>query len=795
MDGFEQLIRKRPSNLAGLAENPAMGAFIPQPTEHIFTWEQAVRVLRKNARFALLIALSLTAAVVAAALLMKDLYQPVARVEIDPVNSGIRSMQDIEQGRILDVQEYLETQAQILRSDGLGISVIRELHLDTNPEFVNKRVIAKLRVAEKSPAANKMSAGDAATFREQFSLANGTPLESLALESFRKRLNVNSIRNSRLIEVGFSSHDPKLAQLVTNTLVTQYIDQNYRHRYTTTMQASEWLSTQLYDLRQKVEEANQAVAEYQRKYGLVETDERDVPLAQLMSEVNHQLSDAQANRIEAEAYVRMIDLGQSESIPVVKDDIVYQNLMTQYGDTKAQLARTRTIYGDENSKVRELENTANELGAQVEAERSRMVNRVRTSFAAAKDREEMMLASREKLKAQMGDATSRMVTYRVLKNEAAAKAELYNMLQGRLKEAGIFAGLRSSNINVVDFASQLPKPTSPHRPLIIVSGVLMSCLLAVFMAFVKESLNNTLRTPDDVKEWTGLPSLGMLPRIGTIVDSTKRLLPPVDPARFRTFKTIGSGASQILLAGCRTAEGEAMRELRTNLLLSKVSAAPAVIIVSSSAAGEGKTTIATNLAISLAERDKTCLIESDLRRPLFAKVFGLTTKAGLSQVLTGETSLESALVEVHQIPNFSLLHCGTSAAENVSLIDSEHMKAMLITLRDRFKYIVVDTPPLIPFSDARVLATLADAVILVGRYGLTTRRALVRGTEILEKVEAPIIGVMLNDIDIASPDYHYYNYGFSRTIHGALDYYKNSDPTAVEAAQPTEPNKSMGAHA
>jgi len=796
MDGFELVKKKRPNNLAWAAEDSFMRGFLPQPAERIFTWEQAVRVLRKHGRFALLIALGLTAAVVAAAMLMTDVYQPVARLEIDPVNSGIRSMQDIEQGRILDVQEYLETQAQILRSDGLGISVIRELHLDTNPEFVSKRDIAKLKeVAASSPTANKVFAGDTATFKEQFGLASRTPLESLALESFRKRLGVNLIRNSRLIEVSFSSHDPKLAPLVTNTLVTRYIDQNYRHRYTTTMRASEWLSTQLYDLRQKVEEANQAVAEYQRKYGLVETDERDVPLAQLMSEVNHQLSDAQANRIEAEAYVRMIDLGQSESIPVVKDDIVYQNLITQYADTKAQLARTRTIYGDENSKVKELENAANEIGAQVEAERSRMVNRVRTSYAAAMDREEMMLSAREKLKAQMGDATSRMVAYRVLKNEATAKAELYNTLQGRLKEAGIFAGLRSTNINVVDFASQLPKPTSPHRPLIIVSGVLMSCMIAVFMAFIKESLNNTLRTPDDVRDWTGLASLGMLPKIGTIADNWKRPYLPVDLARIRTFRTIGTGSSQILLAGCHTAEGEAIRELRTNLLLSKVSVTPAVIVVSSSSAGEGKTTIATNLAISLAERGKTCLVESDLRRPLFAKAFGLQAKAGLSQVLARETSLDRALVEIAQIPNFSLLPCGTSAAENLNLLDSEHMKAILIALRDRYKYIVVDTPPVIPFSDVRVLATLADAVILVGRYGLTTRRALARGAEILEEVEAPIIGVMLNDIDITSPDYHYYNYGFSRTIHGALDYYQNAATTAVETPKPADPEKGIGAHA
>lgn len=791
MDGFSKIIKKRPNKPVAQTENPLMGAFIPQPPERVFTWEQGVRVLRKNARFAILIALSLTAAIIFATLLMKDVYQPVARVEIDPTSSGIRSMQEIEQGRILDIQDYIETQAQILRSDGLGISVIRELHLDTNPEFVSRWEIAKFKGESQTPqAANNAPARDEVALTEQFSLANRTPLQSLALDSFRKRLGVSPIRNSRLIEVSFSSHDPKLAQKVTNTLVTQYIDQNYRHRYATTMQASEWLSNQLYDLRQKVEQANQAVAEYQRKYGLVETDERDVPLAQLMSEVNHQLSEAQANRIEREAYVRMIDLGQSESIPAVKDDIVYQNLITRYGDVKAQIAQARTVYGDENSNVKKLENEANELSAQVEAERTRMVNRVRTSYAAARDREDMMLAAREKLKGQMGDATSRMVAYRVLKNEATARAELYNTLQGRLKEAGIFAGLRSSNINVVDFASQLPKPTSPHRLLIIFSGALTSCLLGVVMAFVKESLNNTVRTPDDVKDWTGLPSLGMLPRIGAMADSSKRQLLPAEPQQLSTFRTIGSGSSQILLTGIRTAEAEAVRELRTNLLLSKTSAAPCVILVSSSSAGEGKTTIATNLALSLAERDKTCLMESDLRRPLFADAFGLKPKAGLSQVLTGESPLENALVELPEIPNFSILPCGASAAEAVSLIDSENMKATLTVLRDRYKYIVIDTPPLIPFSDARVLATLADVAVIVARYGLTTRRALARSAEILEEVGAPAVGVMLNDIDIASPDYHYYNYGFSRTIHSTASYYQHA-----EAVKPHGPEKSIGAHA
>ena len=793
MDRLEQLMKKRPGSLAWLGADTPPSLL---PAERVFTWEQAVRVLRKNARFAVSIALGLTIVVIVATFLMKDVYQPVARIEIDPINSGIRSLQDIEQGRILDVQEYLETQAQILRSDGLAMSVIRELHLDTNPELVAKSDIAKLKNADPtSYPLDKASAGDTATFKEQLGLASRTPLESLALEAFRKRLGVSSIRNSRLIEVSFSSHDPKLAQLATNTLVAQYIDQNYRHRYTTTMQASEWLSNQLYDLRQKVEEANQAVADYQRKYGLIETDERDVPLGQLMSEVNHQLSDAQANRIEEEAYVRMIDLGQSESIPVVKDDIVYQNLLTRYADVKAQLAQTRTTYGDESANVKKLENEANELAAQVEAERMRMVSQVRTSYAAARDREEMMLATREKLKAQMGDAASHMVAYRVLKSEAAAKAELYNTLQGRLKEAGIFAGLRSSNINIVDFASQLPKPTSPRRGMIIASGVLMSCMIAIVAAFVKESLNNTVRTPDDVRDWTGVPSIGMLPRIGAMVETSKQARLGANLAGFHFFKTVGTGSRQILLAGPYTAEAEAMRELRTNLLLCKGIAAPSVIVVSSSSAGEGKTTVAANLAVSLAERGETCLLESDFRRPLFAKALGSTRSTGLSDVLAGTISPEAAMVQIPQIPNLSVLPCGAAPAKALNLIDSEHMNAMLIALRGRYKYVVIDTPPLIPFADARVVATLADAVILVGRYGLTTRRALERAAQILEDAGAPAMGVTLNDIDIASPDYHYYNYGYSRTIHGTLDYYKKVEATTIEATKPSDSGKSKGAHA
>lgn len=795
MDSPERFAGRPQADLTRYIDWPLLAAGTPQSPEPVFTWEQAMRVLRKNGRYALLFAGTLTAAITLLALLMKDVYQPVARIQIDPANSGIKTSQEIEEARMTDNPDYLETQAQILRSDGLAVSVIRELHLDSNPAFIGKNAAKLGQTANHTPPSSAQPARGMSFLQEQYDLANRTAIQSIALEKLHNGLRVNPIRNSRLIEVSFSSHDPQLAQIVTNTLVTQFIDQNYRHRYATTMQASEWLSTQLNDLRQQVEEANLSVSNYQRQYGLVETDEHDVPLGQLMGEVNHQLSDAQANRIEAEAYVRMIDLGQSESIPALRDDEVYQNLMTRYADTRAQLAQARTIYGDENTNVKKLQNEVDEFAAQVEAERVRMVNRIRTSYAAAKDREEMMLAARERLKAQMGDANSHMVAYRVLRNEALAKSELYNTLQARLKEAGIYAGLRSSNISVVDLAASLPKPTGPHRSAIIAAGAMASCMLGILFAFALESFNNTVRTPDDVKDWTGLPSLGMIPKIGEEEEAEREFPLPADElAGLLASPRDEVALPKILLTKPHTAQSEAMRELRAALLLSKPAAPPCVILVSSSAASEGKTTVATNLATVLAERGKTCLVESDFRRPMLASALGLTPSIGLCQVLSGEASLEKAMISLPENPNLCLLPSGPFSAKAEDLIDSGHMKALMIALRDSFDFVVIDSPPVILFSDARVLATLADRVVLVGRYGLTTRRAITRCAQILDQVGAPAMGVVLNDIDFASPDYHYYNYGFSRSITGKLEYYARAKAEAAAAAAP-DPPKGKSAHA
>jgi capsular exopolysaccharide synthesis family protein len=756
-----------------------------------FTWEQAVRILRKNLQVAAIFALVATGCVALYAFHLKDVYQPTARVEIDSPNSGIATLKEIEhENENGNDNNYLETQAQVLESESLATSVIRILHLDRRPEYVGKKLLAKY-TQQPAPTSKREAepAGENPYLQEQLGLAQRTPLESAALAVFQSQISVNTIRNTRVVEVSCSASEPELAQEITNTLVTEFVNQNYKNRYTTTMQASEWLSGQLEDLRQKVQDSNQAVADYQRRYGFLEANDKDVPLADLMADTNHELAGAQADRIQAEAYVRMIDTGQSDALPQLREDLLYGSLMEKYIDARARLAQIRVTYGDENSNVKKLEDESNELETQVEAERTHVVNRIRTSYSAARSREEMMLNAREKLKAEMGEAGSHMVEYHLLKSEALANAELYNTLRGRLKEAGIYAGLRMSNLRVVDLAPVLQKPTGPHRGLMVAIGAIVSGMFALVFAFVKEGFNNTVRTPDDIRDWTGLPSLAMVPAISANGNGKGRLLGTI------TLGTVGGSnkSSTPLMVKPNSAEAESILDLRAALILSRPGGPPRVITVGSSSAGEGKTTVSINLAAALSQHGKVCLVDGDLRCPMIANAFGLPAQAGLTQVLACSTSLDNALVSHRQIPNLSLLPSGPLPPFPADLIASEQMRSLMSLLREQFDYVVIDSPAAILFSDARVLSTLADVVVLVSRYGSTTKRAFTRCVQLLDEVRAPVIGVVVNGIDLASPDYQYYNYGFGRRMNGSHSYYskKQNEPTLP----PDDEKKTRSAHA
>jgi polysaccharide biosynthesis transport protein len=705
-------------------------------------WERVLWILQKHWLLSLGFALAVLIATTVYTFQINPFYAPTARIEVDPPGWAVAPIHDTGNNTESSDPDYLETQAQILRSDDLALAVIRKLRLDRNPEFVDEKLLKR--------------AGDQAN--EQPSDANQlTYLEAVALGTFEKGLTVTAVRNSRLIEISFSSHDPRLAAKVTNATATVFADRNYRGFYQATMQASKWLSQQLDDLRQKVEKSNQALAAFQNANGIVELGEKQNTVTQEAAELSRQISQAQADRIQLEAYLKMADAGSEDSLPQVRDNQTFQALRQRLGETRAQLAQALAIYGNKNPNVRKLQSEADELEAQLTAERKNLVGQLRTNYESAKARERLLVQALKEMKGVVGHTNEKTAQYDFLKREAQANEDLYDTLLARLKEAEISAGLKSSNIYLVDKARVLDEPTGPRpRQWYIVRGLILGILGGAALSFIKESLDHTVHAPVDIQKWTGLSFVATLPPMVSKNGSgrglqlagraTKVLLGNRDNGQ------AGSALRFFLERPC-SPESEGVRNLRAAIMLSRPTQPPRVLLVASPSPREGKTTVAVNLAIALAQQGKTCLIDGDLRKAAVTQKF--TGPQGLTDVLAGSTLLESVVQGVPDVENLTLLPVGSVAQNPGELVASGPMGTILLAVRQRFRYVVIDSSPLIPFADARMMATLTDGVVLVGRWGSTTREALIRSFEILKEVHAPVLGIVFNGID---EDFRYSKY-------------------------------------
>ena len=586
-----------------------------------------------------------------------------------------------------------------------------------------------------------------------------TPNENTALRYFRQNLTVSTSRSSRIVEVTFASSDPHLAAEATNALVQVFIDNDYHTRYDTTMRASDWLTEQLATLRQRVHDSNQALAEYQKQSGLVDPEEKDNPLLEKAGELNRQYSVAEAERIQLEAYLQVAGAGSVESLPQIHDSALIQGLTQKLAESRAQLARSLAIYGENNSNVKRLRGESDELNTQLESEKRAIVAGLRASYGTSVARERLMAQAVENMKAAIGNMDEKLVQYRLLKNEAQASTESFNTLLGRLKEAGVYAGLRSNNIRIVDLAAVPDHPAGPHRLLDIAIGLLAALVGGAALAFIKEAMNNRVRTPDDVTRWTSLPCLPMVPEIPLANGHGPKL-----SVQRKGSRSTSNGESaeeiarlpRLMSAEALNPEADAINNLRTSVLLSRAARERQVFLVMGASPRAGSTTVAANLAIALARRGKTCLVDADLRRPTISRAFALTPAVGFSDVLKGDTTVEQALAVAPRSGGLSLLMGGPIPLNPLDLLTGERMHDLVRVLRERFEFVVIDSPPAVPFPDCRILSSLSDGVLLVSRSGRTRRRTLVRCAELIGEARAPLLGVVVNGVDVESADYRYY---------------------------------------
>ena len=429
---------------------------------------------------------------------------------------------------------------------------------------------------------------------------------------------------------------------------------------------------------------------------------------------------------------------------------------------KVQIADLNTQFGPSYPKVIQLNNQAKEVDTQLQSEMDKAIDHLKGQYLEALQRENMLKDSFNKQALENNKLNESAIQYSILKRDLDSNRTLYEGLLEKLKEAGVTAGLRSNNFRIIDPARVPTGPSEPNIPRNLTFALLLGVVSGVGLAFVLENMDNTVRTPEQATAISGLPSLGMIPmgsKPSALGAAGKRLA--LTPSR-EAVETVSQVRPQSQIA-------ESYRALRTSLLLSNLGAPPKVIMVTSARPQEGKTTTSINTAIVLAQKGvRVLLIDADLRRP---SVLGMGPRSGLSNVLTGSATLQQTITTSSILPNLFILPAGMPPPNPAELLASTNMRDLIEELRQLYDHIVIDTPPTLSVTDAVVLSPSADATVLVIRSGQTTKPALRRARDLLTQVNAHVAGVLLNAVDLTSPDYYYY-YEYQ----GKYGHYYQEDP-------------------
>ncbi len=664
-------------------------------------------ILRKHQWLILSFMLAVVSITAIGTFRMQPVYVATSRIEIDRENSNILPFQGTDD-YMVDLENYIETQSKILTSETLALQTIRSGILSGQTDF-----------ASDPSASDAFATG---------SLANLKPPPELG--AFLGSLSVKRVPNSRLLDISFESTSPLLAAQIVNAHIKNFIEQNFQSRYEATTRASTWLTDQLNELKIRVEKAEDARIAYERQNQIWALDDKQNVTTQRFGDLNRQLTDAQSERMRKQSLFDFAKAGDVDSVPQIRDNIAVQDLARKHSDINNQYTDALNQYGPNFPKVQRLQAQLKELEAAADKEKKAVLARLESEYREARQREELLTQALNQQKTEVNQMSERMVQYSILKREAEANKALYDGLLTKLKEAGISAGLRSSNIRVVDPAMVPTYPARPAKTRNIALSFVIGLVGGIGLALLREYMDNTVKSPDDIEALVHLPSLAVVP---AFTESNG------DRPRSKLLKGASSNGHEkrIELVAQhlpKSQMSEAFRALRTALLLSQADHPPQVILVTSALPREGKTTAAANLAVTLAQLgDRTLLIDADLRKPGIGRLLSLGSGkyAGLSSYLAGVSSLDLVTIQHPAIPNLSAIPTGPLPPNPADLLSSQKLTEAIAELRTKFKFIVIDSPPIMAATDAVILSVKADGVLLVVRSGETPKEAFTRTRDLL----------------------------------------------------------------
>jgi capsular exopolysaccharide synthesis family protein len=695
---------------------------------------------------------------------MHPRYRATATIELNEQKSGgtdmLSNLASLAGEGPDELKTNVETEIAVIQDDSIALAVMNSLGMLRleNPDRFSKAE-GPIVTPEALPAKRR---------------------EAL-VGNFKSHLRVKEVESSRLIAITYTDKDPVHAAKVANQIVAEYKSYLLSSNFSSSKEVSQWLSTQLGDLSNQVSKSQQAVADFERSHNLSSAmlglatmgggsvtstgvgEENGggagsvrIPELDRLATLNEEVTQAEALRLSHEAIYRMTATGDpdlisslgSSSLPGLSSSTVlsqgngldiFNSLRTQEAAAKIAYASAETKYGPRNPHLTDIANQLKSIHDLLQIEIGKIKLRAKNDLVLAQQNEQALRSAFEAQKLVTSKMNDDVVKLGVLMAQARSSRDLYNILYARLQEANIDAGNSATNVTVADPARPPGQPWIPQPFLFTVLSLFAGLLLGMSLAYLLESQDDTLADSFQVETVSNLPVLGMIPfhRVET--------KPREGPM---------AAESSSFLVSPESATAEAFRSLRSGLTLSGVGRKLKVLSVSSALPGEGKSYTVYNLGLAFAATGmKVLIIDADLRRPRQHALFRVSRGEGLADILAGMKSFNETLVSHPLEPNLSLITAGRQSPLALELLESSEIEKIIAAARERFDLVLLDSPPVLPVSDAIIVGIHCDGVIGVLRAGRTSRKALRRFVQTLARNRIHILGLVIEAVDMSASEY------------------------------------------
>lgn len=672
-------------------------------------------------------------------------YEAIASVDVNlnrTSNIGFANL--VSNGNTEDWSgSQLDTQLRIMQSDSVA-----------------KRVIRSLQLYEKRPFS--------AVFGKAGYQGKISPwqMEEMS-QMLRGAIQIVLVPNTDLVEIHYRNPNPAVAQAVANEIVIAYQNFTLQTHYRTMTNISSWLSQQMANLRQRVSRSQKEFSAYEKQHNLLTVGPNEGSLLDAdLATVNQQLAEAKADRIVKEARYQMAQTRNPDLLVSVAPNTVLASLRDQESALMVEKARLQSEFGPNYPKLIQVNRQLASVRQDINQEISSLTQRFKAEYEAAVQTENLLQQRLNRAKAAAYKQNQTAAQAQILAHNSQAASALYDTLQLRLQEAGITAGLNSDSVEVIDRAVMPRTPVTPRKKKDVFYGLFGGFIVGLALALLLETLDDTIRTSEDAEGVSHLPALSVVPQFhGT---SRRESAAAGKKKRSETVSLGGTASGQqisadlVTLLEPQSLAAESFRTLRSSVLLSSVDREPRVILVTSGLAAEGKSTCAANLAISFAQRPaKVLLVDTDLRKGTVHLKFRASNRFGLSTYLTRESGDVSFTKPIASLPGLAVLPRGPVAPNPGEMLASGAMAEAINQWRKEWDYIILDTSPLLAVADTLNLIPNVDGALLVIRSGVTRKKALQKTREMQRRVDARVLGTIVNGVDLRLENYYTYSRGYA----------------------------------